>query len=231
MDSPQFLLAFAICFFAVGCLAATPLFTFAPHGSAKYKSSDSTHSTRHYDAGMISDIEEEDESVDMTNDIPINTDSLRAALAYLTPTKKTEKEKTAARNRETIMLKIVDYLDTPYKYGGVTRKGIDCSAFTGTVYRESLGIQIPRSAAEQMKVGTTIDRGDLQFGDLIFFKTRRRRKGASHVGIYIGQNLFAHSSRSHGVAITTLEDSYYSQRYLGARRIVEDGMIQDEEEK
>jgi cell wall-associated NlpC family hydrolase len=121
--------------------------------------------------------------------------------------------------KEKVIMEIIKYLSTPYKYGGNSWKGIDCSAFTQTVFEQSLSLELPRSAREQFQVGQEIDdKSDLKFGDLVFFNTRRRIK-PGHVGIYIGENLFAHASRRAGVTVSSLDENYYSNRYMGARRI------------
>jgi cell wall-associated NlpC family hydrolase len=110
-------------------------------------------------------------------------------------------------------------LGTPYRMGGTTAAGFDCSGFASHVF-DHFGITLPRASDAQYRVGTTVERGDLRPGDLVFFTTYA--PGASHVGIYVGNNQFIHSSspRSGGVIYTAMGDSYYSSRYLGARRIV-----------
>ncbi|RIE01078.1 NlpC/P60 family protein [Cohnella faecalis] len=105
-----------------------------------------------------------------------------------------------------------------YKYGGTTTKGFDCSGFTGYVF-DKLGIDLPRSSRDMFgwDGGTKVDRDELRAGDLVFFNTSG--SGVSHVGIYVGNNKFAHS-HSAGVAITSMDDKYYAKRYLGARRVM-----------
>ena len=123
--------------------------------------------------------------------------------------------------KENIMSEIIQWFGTRYKWGGKSEKGIDCSGFTSMIYEKVLGIKIPRSSAEQIKIGTPVNNiSDLRFGDLVFFKSRRRNPG--HVGIYIGDGYFAHSSsgRDSGVKTSTLES--YMKRYVGARRILDE---------
>ena len=123
-------------------------------------------------------------------------------------------------DREKILMEIIKYLDTPYKYGGNTKRGIDCSAFTKSVYEKALSVDLDRSAREQYHEGEVIPgRDNLKFGDLVFFNTNRRIR-PGHVGIYIGDHLFAHASSSNGVTVSSLEDTYYAKRFMGARRIV-----------
>lgn len=120
--------------------------------------------------------------------------------------------------REKILLEVIKFLDTPYKYGGSTQNGIDCSAFTLQVFQSSLSIDLPRSAREQYVVGEKISKEELQFGDLVFFNTRRA-SNPGHVGIYLGENQFVHASRSLGVTVSSIDDTYYKKRYVGARRV------------
>jgi cell wall-associated NlpC family hydrolase len=121
--------------------------------------------------------------------------------------------------QERILMEIIKYLNTPYKYGGNSKDGIDCSAFTQTIYSNTLNIPLLRSARDQYTMGIIIEsREDLEFGDLVFFNTRRRVR-PGHVGIYIGDNLFAHASSKHGVIVSSLDHDYYNKRYMGARRI------------
>jgi cell wall-associated NlpC family hydrolase len=125
--------------------------------------------------------------------------------------------------REDIMTEIVSWYDTRYKWGGKSKKGIDCSGFTSLIYEKVLGIIIPRSSTLQFKIGRKIESlQDLKFGDLLFFKSRRRSPG--HVGIYIGDGIFAHSSsyKKRGVVTSKLDDPGYLKRYLGARRVLDE---------
>jgi len=103
----------------------------------------------------------------------------------------------------------------PYVYGGTSRSGFDCSGYTQYVFKGS-GISLPRTTFEQFRVGSSVNKAQLQPGDLVFFTTYAT--GASHVGIYIGGGSFVHASSS-GVIISSLGSSYYSSRYLGARRV------------
>ncbi|MHB8126212.1 MAG: C40 family peptidase [Desulfitobacteriaceae bacterium] len=104
---------------------------------------------------------------------------------------------------------------TPYVFGGTTRSGFDCSGFTKYVFASS-GISLPRTSYAQFSSGAAVSKNDLQPGDLVFFSTYT--KGASHVGIYMGGGRFVHASNPNsGVKISSLSDSFYSSRYLGAR--------------
>jgi cell wall-associated NlpC family hydrolase len=125
--------------------------------------------------------------------------------------------------KEKMLMEIIKYLNVPYQYGGNSKSGIDCSAFTQNVYKTTLSVDLSRSAREQYKQGEIIsDVDDLQFGDLVFFDTR---SGVSpgHVGIYIGDELFAHASSKKGVTISSLNHTYYKDRFMGSRRIKPEG--------
>ncbi len=132
----------------------------------------------------------------------------------------------AGVTKQRIVDVIMEWLGTRYHYGGTTSGGIDCSAFVRQVYANTAGIELPRTAAEQSTIGVTIrDRTKLQFGDLVFFNTRRRVR-VSHVGIYLGDNLFAHSSSRFGVTISSLESTYYNKRFLAGKRIDQKAIAQ-----
>lgn len=109
------------------------------------------------------------------------------------------------------------YLGVPYAWGGTSPSGFDCSGFTHYVLLNN-NIIIPRTTSLQYDQGTPVTKSQLKPGDLVFFSTYA--PGPSHVGIYIGDNQFIHSSSSKGVIISSLSNSYYVQRYIGARRIV-----------
>lgn len=110
-----------------------------------------------------------------------------------------------------------NFMGVPYKFGGGTRKGIDCSAFVQKVFG-FLSVDLPRTAREQFRFGEKIPKDDLKEGDLVFFKTYA--KYPSHVGIYIGDNKFIHaSSRDRKVSVSTLNTPYYTKRFIGAKRV------------
>jgi cell wall-associated NlpC family hydrolase len=133
---------------------------------------------------------------------------------------KSEKNSSISNlDRAKMMREISKMMGVSYKLGGGDENGIDCSAYTMIVYKNSMGKLLPRSSAEQFRIGIPVHSEDLKFGDLLFFDTTGQP--ASHVGIYLGDDLFAHASVSLGVTISSLESYYFKQRYNGARRVIE----------
>ena len=124
-----------------------------------------------------------------------------------------------AIDRHKVLTGIMGLMGTRYRRSGGDSNGFDCSGFSSKIFTDELGITLPRSCREQYKTGIPIVRDSLKFGDLIFFKTRKKRP--SHVGIYVGDGLFAHASLSLGVTISLIESKYYRKRYIGARRIIQ----------
>jgi cell wall-associated NlpC family hydrolase len=110
---------------------------------------------------------------------------------------------------------IDEWYGTPYKYGGSTKSGIDCSAFVQTVFSSAFAISLPRTAREQYAVTRHISRTELQEGDLLFFNTQG---GISHVGIYLQNNKFAHASVT-GVTISDMFEPYYVRHFVAAGRV------------
>lgn len=169
----------------------------------------------------VIDNEAEDDEADMEDYIPSSQRiKIEQVLAQYDTLKKYKFADPAKANfLDNIFMQIIKWYDTPYKYGGTSTKGIDCSAFTQNVYKSACNVSLLRSAREQYTQGTVIeDVEDLEPGDLVFFNTRRRVR-PGHVGIYIGDRLFAHASTKLGVTVSSLDENYYNSRYMGARRI------------
>lgn len=116
----------------------------------------------------------------------------------------------------------LDLLGIRYRRGGTSpESGFDCSGFVGHVFREGLGLILPRSSKEISRAGEPVAKNELKPGDLVFFNTMR--SAFSHVGIYLGNNLFVHSPRTGGqVRIEDMRESYWAKRYNGARRVSEE---------
>jgi cell wall-associated NlpC family hydrolase len=107
------------------------------------------------------------------------------------------------------------FLGVPYVFGGTSTSGFDCSGFVQHVFA-MVGISLPRTADVQYDVGRPT-KGGARPGDLVFFDTYG---GVSHVGIYLGNGRFVHASSSHGVMVSSLSDSYWAARYVGAKRLI-----------
>lgn len=105
-----------------------------------------------------------------------------------------------------------------HRSGDRPQTGFDCSGFVGFVFREGLGLVLPRVSREISKAGAPVPKDELEPGDLVFFNTMRR--AFSHVGIYLGDHLFIHAPRTgQSVRIDNLQEHYWARRYDGARRI------------
>jgi cell wall-associated NlpC family hydrolase len=217
-----------LCAFVMGCGTSSPRFGShdAPKKSEKHekKSTGPRFSSKHVEE----EAREDDRKVDvkqvavrfssakpapLKREAPPSSDESHAKVPH-----NVDKTRPQKINDQKMMDVILSYLGTPYEYGGESKSGIDCSAFTNAVYNQSVNMRLPRSAADQVKQGTPISRDDLKFGDLMFFNTTGANP--SHVGIYIGDDLFAHASEAFGVTISSIESSYYKKRYTEARRIV-----------
>jgi peptidoglycan DL-endopeptidase LytE len=128
-------------------------------------------------------------------------------------------ELSNASLQDRLILFAKKMLDIPYRFGGNSIWGIDCSAYVQKVYR-LIGINLPRSAREQFTEGDPVDKEELSTGDLVFFRTYA--SFPSHVGIYLGNDLFIHaSSKSKKVTIDSLDTPYYLKRFIGAKRVID----------
>lgn len=112
---------------------------------------------------------------------------------------------------------VEDWDDTPYRLGGTTKRGADCSGFVMRAYSDLFDIALPRSTRRQVHAGTPIDRRELLAGDLVLFRTGRNTR---HVGIYLSGGEFAHVSTSRGVTISRLNTEYWRDAYWTARRVL-----------
>lgn len=145
-----------------------------------------------------------------------------AELTELDPDQKVDLKKSTELkidNIQELKKSAFGFLGTRYRFGGSSRSGIDCSSFVQQVFRE-LEVSLPRTAREQFGMGAEVSPGDLQKGDLIFFRTYASYP--SHVGIYLGNNKMIHaSSRDRRVVVSPINTYYYRSRFIGAKRIVE----------
>jgi cell wall-associated NlpC family hydrolase len=138
------------------------------------------------------------------------TDSLPATPSFMS---------RAVSSVEGTLDRALDFIGIRYKRGGSSPEtGFDCSGFVRYVYNETLGLVLPHNAKAISQSGENVDKNELKPGDLVFFNTMRRT--FSHVGIYLGDNLFVHAPRSGArVRIEDMTDRYWSRRYNGARRV------------
>ena len=118
-----------------------------------------------------------------------------------------------------LYLEAAQWIGTPYRSGGNTKKGTDCSGFTSQVYNNVYRIQLPRSSKDQFKAVKKVHKRKLDTGDLVFFSTDRSRKNISHVGIYLKQGKFIHASTSSGVIVSKLNEPYYMSNWISGGKI------------
>lgn len=126
----------------------------------------------------------------------------------------------ALKDNHKLYIEASKWIGTPYRYGGNSRRGTDCSGFTSAIYKNVYKQKLERSAEKQRtKNCKSIFKRNLKEGDLVFFHGGSKRKGATHVGIYLKENKFIHASTSSGVIVSSLKEYYYEKHWLGAGRV------------
>lgn len=118
---------------------------------------------------------------------------------------------------------VKEYLGTPYRRGGASKKGMDCSGFARTVYDQLLGLDLPHSSGDQFRSSELqkIDARELQAGDLVFFagqSKKKKQKRINHVGVYLSDGQFIHASSSEGIIVSSLDEVYWKKRFVGSKR-------------
>lgn len=145
--------------------------------------------------------------------------TLKSKVAYVPPQDILPRDGMSLHSIENALLLQQHYQKwrgTPYRNGGMSVTGIDCSGFTVLAYSELFGMSLPRTAAEQAASGRKVARTALQTGDLVFFNIGRSTK---HVGIYLANDQFIHASRSKGVTLSSLDEFYWQKNFWQARRV------------
>jgi cell wall-associated NlpC family hydrolase len=122
-----------------------------------------------------------------------------------------------AQVRSQLLKQLSEWKGVPYRYGGLSKSGVDCSGFIYLTFAEEFGIRIPRTTQSQMLNGIVVEQSDLIPGDLVFFQTGYKQR---HVGIYVGKNQFIHTSSSRGVMSSRLDNPYWQDAYWHSRRMV-----------
>lgn len=110
-----------------------------------------------------------------------------------------------------------EWYKTPYRYGGSTKNGIDCSSYVSLLYNQAFELPVDGNSRELYEIGEPVEYADLREGDLIFFKINSSR--ITHVGVYLQNGKFTHASSSKGVMISDLNESYWSKYYFEAIRV------------
>jgi len=143
-------------------------------------------------------------------------DSLLAQKGLLTHLREVRNSVTVRAS--DLVVNAMGFIGVPYRRGGSSEAGVDCSGFVRTIYEQTVGLMLPHRAKEQASVTQKIERSELKPGDLVFFNTMRR--AFSHVGIYVGDNKFIHAPRPGAkVRVEDMGLSYWNTRFDGARRV------------
>ena len=158
---------------------------------------------------------------DEENEFKVNSDLIEIKTRREKPTRgKVSNVSNKSKSISKVVGAAHDALGKPYVYGDIGNKGFDCSGLTYSIYLNNLDVKLPRSSSVQVNVGTTVAKDDLMAGDLIFFNTSGR--GISHVGLYIGDNNMIHaSSGQKRIMISDINSTYYKQRYVTSKRIID----------
>jgi len=122
-----------------------------------------------------------------------------------------------AQVRSRLLQQLIEWQGVPHRDGGLSKSGVDCSGFVYLTFAEEFGVRLPRTTARQVQQGIVVAQQDLIAGDLVFFQTGIKQR---HVGIYVGNNQFIHTSSSRGVMSSRLDNPYWQDAYWHSRRVV-----------
>ena len=118
-----------------------------------------------------------------------------------------------------LYLEAAEWIGTPYRGGGETKRGTDCSGMTCQIYKKVYHIKLQRSTDGQKKESSKVARRNLREGDLVFFSSRKSRRKVAHVGIYLKDGKFVHASTSQGVIVSSLNEPYYRTHWISGGRV------------
>ena len=144
---------------------------------------------------------------------------LSASLAFGVETKPASSLSAVGLTNQEFEHRLKKYVGIPYRKGGTTKKGLDCSGFVRLVYDQVFDIELPHNSSAQFKFSdlNKIDKNDMQPGDLIFFGNKKKKR-INHVGVYLSENKFIHASSSDGIRVSGLNERYWKKRFVGTKR-------------
>ena len=123
------------------------------------------------------------------------------------------------QDNHKLYLEAAEWMGTPYRGGGNTKRGTDCSGLTSQIYKKVYRTKLSRSSEDQKRESSKVGRRNLREGDLVFFTGRNSGKRVGHVGIYLKNNKFIHASTSRGVIVSHLDEQYYRKHWISGGRI------------
>ena len=124
------------------------------------------------------------------------------------------------KDNHKLYLEAARWIGTPYRSGGSSIQGTDCTGLTTGIYKHVYGITLPRTTEEQKNTGVKIGKSKLKEGDLVFFTSNRKRRRVAHAGIYLKDKKFIHASSSKGVIVSSLNEEYYRKHWITGKRVV-----------
>lgn len=167
---------------------------------------------------IAEDAEYVHETPDVSENITVSDNEVGEAEFYIRYSKSMDIKPDGDVDQQ-LLDSIGKWFGSPYRMGGCSKGGVDCSCFVKTIYEDVYGIELSRSSRSMYERTNQVRKNQLQEGDLVYFKIRGKR--ISHVGIYLGNNKFVHSSRKKGVVINDLNHPYYKKRFVSGGRVNE----------